>query len=221
MTINFSNLNELKSRYEDIKKRNYILDLTRGKPHKDQLDLSNQMLAFSHDELLNDHLDLRNYGDLTGLLECRVLGSRLLGCSEAQVIAGGNSSLTLMYQYLSSRFFEGLSTMPWSHLETVSLICPVPGYDRHFRLSETFGINMINVPLTGEGPDMDQVEALVKKDSSIKGIWCVPKHSNPTGDIYSNDCVERLVTCDECKENIKLKDRDNHKNNDCVETACW
>jgi len=193
MKIDFCNLQEVQAKYEEIQNKGYAMDLTRGKPHADQLNLANDLLSEDKDSLFNNSVDLRNYGEILGLSECRKMGSEIIGCSERQVIAGGNSSLTIMYQYLSSLYFDGFGKQPWSQEERVSIICPVPGFDRHFKLCEMFGMNMISVPLTGSGPDMDQVEDLIKKDSSIKGIWCVPKHSNPTGETYSTSCVERLI----------------------------
>tara|TARA_B110000014_G_scaffold259099_1_gene246294 strand:+ start:10339 stop:11556 length:1218 start_codon:yes stop_codon:yes gene_type:complete len=198
--MNFLNLKEVQAKYQEITKKGYSLDLTRGKPHSDQLSLSNKVLEYSPENLLITNEDIRNYGDILGLTECRKIGAELLECSEDLIIAGGNSSLTLMYQYLASLFFHGYGKEPWSHLERVSILCPVPGYDRHFKLCEEFGLNMVQVPLTGSGPNMQFVEDLVMNDDSIKGIWCVPKHSNPTGEIYSNECVEKLLDIAKLKE---------------------
>ena len=181
------------SKFEEFKSKDLSLDLTRGKPSSDQLDLSNKLFAFTEDDLYNNDIDIRNYGEIKGLDSCRELGSSILGCDKEYIWAGGNSSLSLMAKFLSFLFVEGNGTGPWSLKERVSVLCPVPGYDRHFKLCETFGINMIPVSLTGEGPDLEEVENLVKSDNSIRGIWCVPKYSNPTGEVYSQKTINGLV----------------------------
>ena len=181
------------SKFDELKSKDLSLDLTRGKPSSDQLDLSNELANFSDNIFFSDGVDLRNYGEVKGLDSCRQLGSDILGCSKEYVWAGGNSSLSLMSQFLSFLFVEGCGEGPWSNKERVSVICPVPGYDRHFKLCETFGINMIPVALTGEGPDLKEIKRLVESDSSIRGIWCVPKYSNPTGEVYSKQTVEGLL----------------------------
>ena len=181
------------SKFEELKSKNLSLDLTRGKPSADQLDLSNDLAAFEGNYFISDGVDIRNYGEIKGIDGCRELGSKILGCSKDYIWAGGNSSLSLMSQFLSFLFVEGNGTGPWSNKERVSILCPVPGYDRHFKLCETFGINMIPVSLTGEGPDLDEIQALVETDESIRGIWCVPKYSNPTGEIYSSEVTQGLL----------------------------
>ena len=181
------------SKFDELKSKDLSLDLTRGKPSSEQLDLSNELARFSDNSFLSDGIDLRNYGEIKGLDSCRALGSDILGCSKEYVWAGGNSSLSLMSQFLSFLFVEGCGEGPWSNKERVSVICPVPGYDRHFKLCETFGINMIPVALTGEGPNLEEIEKLVESDGSIRGIWCVPKYSNPTGEVYSQQTVEGLL----------------------------
>ena len=181
------------SKFEELKSKNLSLDLTRGKPSADQLDLSNDLAAFEGNYFISDGVDIRNYGEIKGIDGCRELGSKILGCSKDYIWAGGNSSLSLMSQFLSFLFVEGNGTGPWSNKERVSILCPVPGYDRHFKLCETFGINMIPVSLTGEGPDLDEIQTLVETDESIRGIWCVPKYSNPTGEIYSSEVTEGLL----------------------------
>jgi DNA-binding transcriptional MocR family regulator len=172
---------------------NLSLDLTRGKPSSDQLDLSNSLMNQTDEVSEFEGLDLRNYGEIQGLESCRELGAQILNCDKDLVWAGGNSSLSLMSQFLTFMFVEGNGGEPWSLKERVSVLCPVPGYDRHFKLCETFGINMIPVPLTGEGPDLEEVKRLVETDESIKGIWCVPKYSNPTGEVYSRSTIEGLL----------------------------
>jgi DNA-binding transcriptional MocR family regulator len=181
------------SKFEELKSENLSLDLTRGKPSSDQLDLSNSLMNLTGEVSEFEGLDLRNYGQIKGLESCRELGAQILNCDKDLVWAGGNSSLSLMSQFLTFMFVEGNGGGPWSLKERVSVLCPVPGYDRHFKLCETFGINMIPVPLTGEGPDLEEVNRLVETDESIKGIWCVPKYSNPTGEVYSRSTIEGLL----------------------------
>ena len=181
------------SKFEELKSENLSLDLTRGKPSSDQLDLSNSLMNLTDEVSEFEGLDLRNYGQIKGLESCRELGAQILNCDKDLVWAGGNSSLSLMSQFLTFMFVEGNGGGPWNLKERVSVLCPVPGYDRHFKLCETFGINMIPVPLTGEGPDLEEVNRLVETDESIKGIWCVPKYSNPTGEVYSRSTIEGLL----------------------------
>ena len=181
------------SKFEELKSENLSLDLTRGKPSSDQLDLSNSLMNQTNEMSEFEGLDLRNYGEIKGLESCRELGAQILNCDKDLVWAGGNSSLSLMSQFLTFMFVEGNGGGPWNLKERVSVLCPVPGYDRHFKLCETFGINMIPVPLTGEGPDLEEVKRLVETDESIKGIWCVPKYSNPTGEVYSRSTIESLL----------------------------
>ena len=181
------------SKFEELKSENLSLDLTRGKPSSDQLDLSNSLMNQTDEVSEFEGLDLRNYGEIKGLESCRELGAQILNCDKDLVWAGGNSSLSLMSQFLTFMFVEGNGGGPWNLKERVSVLCPVPGYDRHFKLCETFGINMIPVPLTGEGPDLEEVNRLVETDESIKGIWCVPKYSNPTGEVYSRSTIEGLL----------------------------
>ena len=181
------------SKFEELRSENLSLDLTRGKPSSDQLDLSNSLMNQTNEMSEFEGLDLRNYGEIKGLESCRELGAQILNCDKDLVWAGGNSSLSLMSQFLTFMFVEGNGGGPWNLKERVSVLCPVPGYDRHFKLCETFGINMIPVPLTGEGPDLEEVNRLVETDESIKGIWCVPKYSNPTGEVYSRSTIEGLL----------------------------
>ena len=184
---------EYLSRFEELKSQKLNLDLTRGKPSGDQLDLSSSLDSIKFQEYISDGIDVRNYGGIKGLSECRELGSKILGCDDEYVWAGGNSSLTLMFQYLSYLCIQGEEDSPWYSEERVSVLCPVPGYDRHFILSENLGLNMIPVPLSGSGPDLDIVKAYIDSDPSIRGIWCVPKHSNPTGETYDKETIEGLI----------------------------
>ena len=192
------------SKFEELKSENLSLDLTRGKPSSDQLDLSNSLMNLTDEASEFEGLDLRNYGEIKGLESCRELGAQILNCEKDLVWAGGNSSLSLMSQFLTFMFVEGNGGGSWSQKERVSVLCPVPGYDRHFKLCETFGINMIPVPLTGEGPDLEQVKRLVETDESIKGIWCVPKYSNPTGEVYSRTTIEGLLDIFSCPSNKNI-----------------
>ena len=186
-------MEDLKEEYDSFCKEKNAIDLTRGKPSPDQLTFSEELDGILDGNFTQDGIDIRNYGEIKGLPSARKLGAELLDYSEEFVLASSNSSLTLMGNLLSSFLFNGSGDAPWNELETVSIICPVPGYDRHFALCEKLGIKMIKVPLTGDGPDMNIVEDLVKNDESIKGIWCIPKHSNPTGETYSQDTVKRIA----------------------------
>lgn len=177
--------------YEAHKQAKLNLDLTRGKPSPAQLDLSNALDGILDGfYLLQDGTDVRNYGGLTGIPEARALGGALVGAPADQVLAGGNSSLTLMYQYLAMMMRVWRPTGG----EPVKFLCQVPGYDRHFTICEQLGIDMICVPLLPEGPDMASIEALVQADPAIKGIWCVPRYSNPTGHTYSSEAVAAFAS---------------------------
>jgi DNA-binding transcriptional MocR family regulator len=188
---------QIQSRYDDFKKRGLKLDLTRGKPSSEQLDLSNGLLGLPgpDDFLAFDKTDTRNYGVLQGLPELRALLAPLFGVAPAHVILGDNSSLALMHDAIAFALLKGTvgSPRPWSQESRVAFLCPVPGYDRHFAICQDFGIEMIPVALGDDGPDMDDVERLVAGDPAIKGIWCVPKYSNPTGTVYSAATIERLA----------------------------
>ena len=184
---------DLREQFDSFCKEKNVIDLTRGKPSSEQLTLSEEIDGILDGDFTQDGIDIRNYGEIKGLPSARKLGAELLDYSEEFVLASSNSSLTLMGNLLSAFLSNGSGDVPWKELETISIICPVPGYDRHFALCEKLGIKMIKVPLTGDGPDMNIVEDLVKNDESIKGIWCNPKHSNPTGEIYSQDTVKRIA----------------------------
>jgi DNA-binding transcriptional MocR family regulator len=188
---------QLKARYDAFKAKGLKLDLTRGKPSHAQLDLSNALLSLpgAQDYLAEDGTDCRNYGGLQGLPEVRRLFSGVLGAPPEQIVASNNSSLALMHDIVVYSLLKGTcdSETPWSKQGAISFLCPVPGYDRHFRICQDYGIKMIPVALNEDGPDMDEVERLVAQDGSIKGMWCVPKYSNPTGTVYGNATVERLA----------------------------
>jgi aspartate/methionine/tyrosine aminotransferase len=185
---------ECRAAYLDVKARGLKLDMSRGKPSPDILDLSNGLLGALACCTAEDGTDARNYGVPTGLAECRRLFSELLGIPADLIIVGNNASLEMMYDFYSRLYIFGtLGSTPWGKLPRVKFLCPSPGYDRHFAISKEFGTEMIAVPMTEDGPDMDVVEALVREDDAVKGIWCVPLYSNPQGVIYSDETVRRLA----------------------------
>ena len=185
---------ELERRFDALRGANLSLDLTRGKPAAEQLDLANELDGYlGGDYAAVDGTDVRNYGMLRGLPEARALGARLLDVAPAEVIAGGNASLTLMFFVLDAAMNTGLTGSAWRDGGSVRCLCPVPGYDRHFALAAALGMELVPVPMTDDGPDMDVVEARVAGDPDMRCIWCVPKYSNPTGCIYSEDTVRRLA----------------------------
>jgi len=190
-------LTALKAEYEKIKGMGLALDMSRGKPGADQLDLSMGMLDVldSKTALKSENgTDLRNYGVLDGIPEAKKLMADVIGTKPENVIVYGNSSLNIMYdQVARAEMFGICGNTPWCKLDKVKFLCPVPGYDRHFAITETFGIEMINIPMTENGPDMDLVEKYVNNDETVKGIWCVPKYSNPQGYTYSAETVERFA----------------------------
>jgi DNA-binding transcriptional MocR family regulator len=194
---NVATSQQLQADYDAFKARGLKLDLTRGKPSPAQLDLSAALLSLpgEKDYLAEGAVDCRNYGGLQGLVEVRRLFSELMGAPAEQVVVANNSSLALMHDTIVYALLKGTcdSVTPWSQQGEISFLCPVPGYDRHFKICEDYGIRMIPVALKEDGPDMEQVERLVSQDASIKGIWCVPKYSNPTGTVYSDAIVERLA----------------------------
>jgi len=188
-------LQEAEARHDAYRAAGLALDLTRGKPATAQLDLSDALDGvLEGDYRTEDGTDARNYGGLLGIPECRRLGGALLGVDPARVMAAGNSSLTLMYLFVETAHLFGIGDAPpWKDGGPTRFLCPVPGYDRHFTVCESLGIEMVTVAMGEDGPDMDAVEAAVEADPSIKGIWCVPKYSNPTGAVYSDAVVERMA----------------------------
>ena len=188
---------ELKAKYKEYQGRNLSLNMARGKPCVEQLDLSMGMmdvLSSSADLTCDDGTDCRNYGVLDGIKEAQELLADMMEVPHDHIIIYGNSSLNVMYDTIARAMSHGvMGSTPWSKLDKVKFLCPVPGYDRHFAITQYFGIEMINVPMTKEGPDMDLVEKLVSEDESIKGIWCVPKYSNPQGYSYSDLTVRRFA----------------------------
>jgi DNA-binding transcriptional MocR family regulator len=190
-------LEALRLEYDKYQNMGLNLDMSRGKPCKEQLDLSMEMMDTLYsgaDLTCEDGTDCRNYGGLTGIRECKVLMGDMMENNPDNIILYGNSSLNVMYDSISRAMTHGImGHTPWCKLDHVKFLCPAPGYDRHFKITEYFGIEMIPVKMTPEGPDMDEVEKLVSTDEAIKGIWCVPKYSNPQGYSYSDATVRRFA----------------------------
>ena len=188
---------DLEKQFEAFKERGMKLDMSRGKPSKQQLDLSLGMMDVLNSEsdlTSSNGVDCRNYGELSGISDARKLLADMSEVPERNILIYGNSSLNVMFDTVSRAYTHGfMGHTPWCKLDHVKFLCPVPGYDRHFGITEYFGIEMINVPLLETGPDMDMVENLVENDDSIKGIWCVPKYSNPSGISYSDETVRRFA----------------------------
>ena len=198
-------LESVKKEYEEIKAQGLSIDMSRGKPGADQLDISDGMLKVLDDGdfKCESGLDVRNYGMLDGIPECKKLFADLLEVKPENVIVGGNSSLSLMFDFVSQCMYQGVGFTPWSQQGEVKFLCPCPGYDRHFAICEFFGIKMINVPMTADGPDMDVIEEAVK-DSSVKGMFCVPKYSNPQGITFSAETVKRIANLDTAAEDFRI-----------------
>lgn len=189
--------NDVQKQYNDYKSLGLKLDMSRGKPCAEQLDLSFELLdclTSKEDFICANGLDCRNYGMLDGIPEAKDLFAPMIGVGSDEIIIFGNSSLNAMFWTVQTAYTHGiLGAKPWKDCGTVKFLCPVPGYDRHFKVTEFFGIEMINIPMTETGPDMDMVEKLVSEDESVKGIWCVPQYSNPDGISYSDETVKRFA----------------------------
>jgi aspartate/methionine/tyrosine aminotransferase len=196
---------KLQLQYDDFKKQSLKLDMSRGKPNVDQLDLSMGIFECAGIECYGtlDGIDCRNYGELDGIPEAKKLFAEILEVSPDEIIVGGNASLNMMYDMVAHAMTHGVagSEVPWGKLPKVKFLCPSPGYDRHFAICEFFNIEMITIPMKADGPDMDMVEKLAGEDEYIKGIWCVPKYSNPGGVTYSDEVVDRFA-----KMNTKATD---------------
>ena len=199
---------ELQAEYDAEKAKGLNLDISRGKPGKEQLDLSMPMMDVLNGEtVLNaeNGTDVRNYGVLDGIPEAKELMAGMVGAKPSQMIVLGNSSLNIMYDCVArAELFGIMGSTPWSQLDKVKFLCPVPGYDRHFGVTEQFGIEMINVPMTEDGPDMDVVEDYVNNDPSVKGIWCVPMFSNPGGVVYSDETVKRFANLKPAAKDFRI-----------------
>lgn len=186
-------LESLKKIYDKYLEQKLNLDMSRGKPSKEQLDLSNDILTLDVFKT-KDGIDARNYGVLDGIDEAKELFAEILDLPKQNIIIGGNSTLNMLYDAIARLYMFGQDAKPWHKYENIKILCVVPGYDRHFDIMEHFGFEMINIPLTKDGIDMDMVERLCKEDEAIKGIICVPVHSNPTGVCYNQDTINRLAS---------------------------
>jgi DNA-binding transcriptional MocR family regulator len=196
----------IRRQYQAFAERKLKLNLTRGKPSSRQLDLCNDLLSLPGADFVSASVDSRNYGELQGLQELRAQLAPIFGVSADRVILGDNASLALMHDAVVYSLLKGTvdSEKPWSRESRVAFICPVPGYDRHFSICAQFGIEMITVPMLDSGPDMDAVEKLVATDPQIKGMWCVPKYSNPCGTVYSDATIERLAKMPSAARDFRL-----------------
>lgn len=199
---------ELEAAYIDAKGKGLNLNMARGKPSKAQLDLSMEILNVFNGEtnpLTESGIDTRNYGELTGIPEAKKLMAEMIGTTEDKVYVFGNASLPIMYDTVARSYAFGVNgSTPWCKLDKVKFLCPVPGYDRHFAITEQFGIEMINIPMNAEGPDMAMVKELVEGDETVKGIWCVPKYANPTGITYSDAVVKAFAALKPAAKDFRI-----------------
>lgn len=199
---------QLSAEYEDAKGKGLSLNMARGKPSASQLDMEMDFLDIlnsSSDMRAESGVDTRNYGELTGIPEAKRLMASMIDVKPENIIICGNGSLAIMYDTVSRSMTHGvMGSTPWCKLEKVKFLCPAPGYDRHFAITEHFGIEMITIPMTPQGPDMDMVEKLVAEDAAVKGIWCVPKYSNPQGYTYSDETVRRFANLKPAAEDFRI-----------------
>ena len=197
----------VKAQFDALKSRELKLNMSRGKPSKAQLDMVSDIMDVfkTPKDYISDGIDVRNYGELSGLPAAKRLFAEILGCKPEECFIGGNASLTLMYDLVSKGYTHGLrhSEKPWCKLDTVKWLCPAPGYDRHFKITQSFGCEMIVIPMTPTGPDMDLVEEHVK-DPAVKGMWCVPKYSNPDGIVYSEETIRRIANLKPAAQDFTL-----------------
>ena len=214
----------LLKKYDNYKQMGLSLNMARGKPSPEQLDLSMPMLDSIHSAVAccaEDGIDCRNYGELDGILECKKLFSNIMGVDSDSVFIGGNSSLNMMFDTISAFMTNSIydDTEPWLNVPDRKFLCPVPGYDRHFGITGFYGFEMIPVPMNSDGPDMDIIEKLVSEDSSVKGIWCVPKYSNPTGITYSDDVVKRFANLNPAAKDFRIMWDNAYAVHDVTETS--
>ncbi|MBQ6846585.1 MAG: aminotransferase class I/II-fold pyridoxal phosphate-dependent enzyme [Oscillospiraceae bacterium] len=198
---------ELEKKYADYVAQGLKLDMSRGKPNPNQLDICEELLTVisKNEDMADITPDVRNYGGLDGLPEMKAIFADMLGVSTKEVIVGGNASLNMMFDTVSRSMTHGvMGSTPWSKLPEVKFLCPAPGYDRHFGICECFGIKMIPIAMTTEGPDMAEVKKYVESDASVKGIWCVPKYANPTGITYSDDVVKAFAALNPAAEDFRI-----------------
>ena len=201
-------LEELKKEYIDAKGKGLNLNMARGKPSKAQLDLSMDVLdalTSKGSAITESGIDTRNYGDMTGIPEAKKLMADVMGTDPQNVIVFGNASLPIMYDTVARSYCFGVNgSTPWCKLDKVKWLCPVPGYDRHFAITEQFGIEMITIPMNSDGPDMELVKKYVEEDETVKGIWCVPKYSNPTGITFSDSVVRAFASLRPAAEDFRI-----------------
>lgn len=199
---------QLEAEFEDVKGKGLKLDMSRGKPAAEQLDLGKELLDIVNGESdmkAENGLDTRNYGGPEGIPEAKALMAEMVGTKPENVIVFGNSSLNIMFDTVSRAMTHGImGNTPWAKLDHFKFLCPAPGYDRHFRVTEYFGAELVTIPMLEDGPDMDMVEKIVSEDASVKGIWCIPKYSNPTGAVYSDEVVRRFANLKPAAKDFRI-----------------
>ena len=199
---------QLEAEFEDVKGKGLKLDMSRGKPAAEQLDLGKELLDIVNGESdmkAENGLDTRNYGGPEGIPEAKALMAEMVGTKPENVIVFGNSSLNIMFDTVSRAMTHGImGNTPWAKLDHFKFLCPAPGYDRHFRVTEYFGAELVTIPMLEDGPDMDMIEKLVSEDESVKGIWCIPKYSNPTGVVYSDEVVRRFANLKPAAKDFRI-----------------